>query len=41
MLPQTFSVLVTVVGKGVERSSVPFAFTIVTLRAMFLKVRHV
>ena len=41
MLPQTFSVLVTVVGKGAERSSVPFALTIVTFRAMFLKVCHV
>ena len=38
MLPQTFSVLVTVVGKGVEMSSVPFALTVVTLKAMFLKV---
>ena len=28
-------------GEGVERSSVPFALTIVTLRAMFLKVHHV
>ena len=41
MLPQTFSVLVTVVEKGVKRSSVLFALTIVTLKAMFLKVRHV
>ena len=36
-----FFVLVTIVGKGVERSSVPFALTIVTFRAMFLKVCHV
>lgn len=41
MLPQIFSVLVTVVGKGVERSSVPFVLKIVTLRATFLKVHHV
>ena len=37
----TLSVLVNVVEKGVERSTVLFALTIVTLKAMFLKVRHV
>lgn len=41
MLPQTFSVLVIVGEKGVQRGNVLFALKIVTLRAMFLKVRHV
>ena len=40
-LPKIFSVPVTVVGKGVGRSSVPSALKIVTLGVMFVKVHHV